>query len=437
MLTPRLRGFEWVLLPIALVAAMWLEVAVLIVPIVVVAWLMKAPGATWRSVAAAAAGLGIYFAARWGWGPGVASLASPDTGLGFTTITTAESARLFANAPWLFWAHNVGVTLLTVLASEPRAGEFVFIRSLLRGTVPPWMWLHVLSSLATTAVVCVGLATIRSRPQRDRLIAAFGAVLAVGGSALGFLYTRDRIALPVGIGYAMLVYVSLSALLERVTSRWLIAPSCAAVAVLGICWTIRGGEFFVALRETAWDYHTEWTERYEPAATGSQNPLMARLHASAMERYPPDPRRDPQWSFVIFPRHLKRLEDACVSDANRVVNQVGRRFLQRQPDSAFATNWVERLEDRTASVRDVVRSVVLSPEYIQRLGETSNPTDGVTLIYRDLFDRPPDPEGAKWAESVSASQGFVPLIRELLVSEEYRNLWGEWQVPGGGATFCR
>ena len=30
-----------------------------------------------------------------------------------------------------------------------------------------------------------------------------GVVLAVGGSVLGFLYTRDRIGLPVGFGYAV------------------------------------------------------------------------------------------------------------------------------------------------------------------------------------------------------------------------------------------
>ena len=63
-------------------------------------------------------------------------LSSPDTGLGFSTINAAESAALFANVPWLFWLHNVGVTLMTVLASEPRAGRFQFVSALLSGSVP-------------------------------------------------------------------------------------------------------------------------------------------------------------------------------------------------------------------------------------------------------------------------------------------------------------
>src|SRR6185503_4673206 len=145
----------------------------------------------------------------------------------------------------------------TVLVSEPRAGRFQFVQALIGGSVPSWMWLHVLSSLVTTMLVAVVLRGIRLRPQRDQIIAAFGVVLAVGGSVLGFLYTRDRIGLPVGFGYAMLVYVALSGLLERRTSRQSI-PIGVLVAALGVCWLIRTGERFATLRDTAWEYHLEW-----------------------------------------------------------------------------------------------------------------------------------------------------------------------------------
>ena len=49
-MTPRLRGYEWVLLPLTLAGLLWLELALLMVPLALVAWLLKAPGATWRSV---------------------------------------------------------------------------------------------------------------------------------------------------------------------------------------------------------------------------------------------------------------------------------------------------------------------------------------------------------------------------------------------------
>lgn len=312
-LAPRTRRFEWVILPLTLVALLWLEIGVFIVPLVAVAWVMKAPGTTWRSVAAAGVGLAIYLIARLGFSPGGVPLESPETGLGFSTISADDSYRLFANARWLLWLYNVGANFLTVFASEPRAGSFQFIQALIGGRVPLWMWLHVLSSLVTTMVVAVSLRGIRVRPQRDQILAAFGVVLAVGGSVLGFLYTRDRIGLPVGFGYAMLVYVALSALLERRTSRWRTAAVGVLVGALGVCWLIRTGERYVALRDTAWDYHLEW-EREGVAEVARQNPIVASLRASALQRPPADARRDPAWTYKLFER---RHEPVAPSDQQR------------------------------------------------------------------------------------------------------------------------
>lgn len=302
VMTPRLRGgYEWILLPLTLLALLWLEVGVLILPVVMVAWLIGAPGASWRSVAASLSALTIYLGGRFLSGPGV-GLSSPDTGLGFSAISSAESEALFQHAPWLFWIYNSGATLLTVLASEPRAGEFRFIASLLRGAVPSWMWLHVLSSLCTTAIIAGALPMMWSRPLRDRVVAAAGAVLVIGGSLLGFLYTRDRIALPVGIGYAMMLYVALSAMLDRTASRRWGIPVGAVVIALISAWSIRTGEAYFALRDVAWDYHLEWTEREE--AIRANHPITERLRASALKRRPPDPRQDPVWTYTLFERRF-------------------------------------------------------------------------------------------------------------------------------------
>jgi hypothetical protein len=303
VLSPRLRGREWVLLPLTLVALLWLEVGILIVPIVGIAWLMKAPGTTWRGVAASLVGVTMYLVARLGFGPTM-GLTSPDTGLGFSTISPADSAALFAHVPWLFWLHNVGVTLMSVLASEPRAGRFQFIGALLSGSVPLWMWLHVLSSVATTALVCAMLIRVRSRSHREQLIVAIGGVLVLGGSALGFLYTRDRIGLPVGFGYAMLVYVTVRAALEEQGARWRAVVVGTLVTVLGICWSIRTVELSVALRDTAWDYHSEW-ERPEALDAEFESPIVARMRATALKHRPADPRRDPAWTYALFERRFE------------------------------------------------------------------------------------------------------------------------------------
>jgi hypothetical protein len=300
-MTPRLRGYEWVLLPLTLAGLLWLELALLMVPLALVAWLLKAPGATWRSVAASLGGLAIYLIARLGFAPSL-GMGSPETGFGFSSISPAESAARFGDAPWILWLYNIGSTVLTVLASEPRAGRFQFIRALTLDNVPVWMWLHVASSVVTTVVMAAGLRAIRTRPHRDRVIAAFGGVLIVGGSALAFLYTRDRIGLPAGIGYAMLVYVAVSALLDRVRPGRL-PFAVAMVAVLGFCWSIRSAETYVALRDTAWDYRQEW-DRREAIRAGIQNRVVGRMRQSALSRPPADAERDPRWTYIFFERRF-------------------------------------------------------------------------------------------------------------------------------------
>jgi phycobilisome linker polypeptide len=436
-LTPRFRGYEGVMLPLTLVAILWLEIGVLILPLLLVAWLRKAPGTTWRSIAAAGVGIAIYMTARLVFRPGLGQLTSPDSGLGFSSVTPAESAALFANAPWLFWLYNVTGTLMTVLASEPRSGRFQFIESLLRGNTPFWMWLHVISSLATTGVVFAVLVLVRPLPQRDRLLAAFGAVLIAGGSALGFLYTRDRIGLPVGIGYGMLVYVAVSALLHGATTRWVRIPAIAVTAVLGICWSIRTAEMYVALRDTAFDYHLEWTDRWEQFAGGARGPIIDRLRASALERYPNDVRRDPLWTFQLFERRFEPVVDACESNARRVVDQVYTRLLGHAATDDDGSRWAERIEDGEGTVRDAVRGVALSREYISRLEQRGNPANAVATLYRDLFAREPDPEGGKWAIQIASSQGFAAVIEQFIGSSEYRHGPGDWHVPGGRVPFCR
>jgi len=302
VITPKRRIFEWVLLPLTMIALFWLELGVLIVPLVIGAWLASAPDTTWRSVVASAAGLAIYLVARLGFGPSMGPDV-PDTGLGFSMLSAADRVAMFGERPWLLWLYNVGATLMTVVASEPRAGTFRFVAALRADAVPAWMWLHVVSSLLTTLVVCLAVPGIRARATRDRLIAVFGGVLLIGGSVLGFLYTRDRIGLAAGIGYAMLVYVAVTALLERPVSRWMSITATALVVMLGVGWSLRVGEMYVALRETAWDFHHEWTrdEAQAPADT-----IVGRMRAATLRQRPADPQHDPLWTYVLFERRFTR-----------------------------------------------------------------------------------------------------------------------------------
>lgn len=302
---PAGRRVEWLLLPLTFASLLLLEFGVLIVPLVAVAWWWRAPGVTWRGVVGALAGLVSYLVVRRLVG-GSVDIGSPESGLGFDDVSPQQIKEIFAHAPWLFWLYNVASSVLTVILSEPRGGKFKFVSALLRGQAAEWQWLHVISSLVTSAVIVVALAMYQGLSPRDRLLTILGLVLLLGGSALGFLYTRDRIALPAGFGYAILVYVALSLLLERTAASALRRGlAVALVTMLGACWVWRCGEAGFQLRDTAWSYYLEWTVRYQ--VDENETPLRRDLRLRVLGHRPPDPRRDPAWTYRWFEREFDRV----------------------------------------------------------------------------------------------------------------------------------
>jgi hypothetical protein len=307
-LHPRTRAYEWVFFPLTAAALFTLESGLLIAPLLVVLWWCGAPGLGLRGVSGAVAAVVVYLAIRFTFNAQVAlGVSYTGTGLGLSDATPEQLQNIFEHAPWLFWAYNVSASFLSVVLSEPRAGTYQFIAALLRGGAALWQWLHVLSSLATTVVVVVALARYRPTSERDRLLVAAGLTLLVLGSGIGFLFTRDRIGLWAGAGYAMLVFVALAMLLERMPrlgSKRL--ATIGIVSILAVAWTARTAETYVQLRDTAWDHRLEWTERFADlgGALQPQTELITSMRSAALSKTPADPRRDPAWTFVVFERRF-------------------------------------------------------------------------------------------------------------------------------------
>jgi hypothetical protein len=315
-LSPRSRISEWAFLPLTLVALLLLESGALIVAVTLVLWRMKAPGASGRALTATLIASAAYLVVRLGLGAQAATSTYTETGLGFVDVSAPQLGEIFANAPWLLWLYNVVASMLTVAVSEPRAGKFLFVEAILHGRIPLWMYVHVVTSVVTTGVIVWALATSRISAARDRSIAAAGVTVVILGSALGFLYTRDRIALSAGIGYAMLVYVAVAAVLEGGRERLpkrragpIIARVCVTVMAAG--WLIRTGEAYFQLRDAAWENHQEWTTRYEELGglTRPQTDVLMLLRTAALAQTPADPRRDPAWSYVLFEREFERIPE--------------------------------------------------------------------------------------------------------------------------------
>ena len=306
------RHFDWLFGPLALVAMFGLELGALIIPLTVVLWWFGAPGIGRRGVLSLVVGAAVYGVVRLTFAEYSGESLYADTGFVFQTVDAASLRTRFGDSPWLLWIYNVGSTFLTIVASEPREGVFSFVESLLARDMESWRWFHVGLSTLTTLVVVGGLWRGWPWSERDRLLVVAGCALLAFGSALGFLYTRDRIGLPGGIGYALLLYVAIASWLEPAAVKWLRTAVTVVIALVAAAWVIRSGETFFQLRDLAWDYRTEWTERFdELGARQEQTVLLQQLRRAALAKTPADPRRDPAWTYFLFERRFRRSPDGA------------------------------------------------------------------------------------------------------------------------------
>jgi hypothetical protein len=333
---PRTRPYDWVFGLLMLVATLSLEFGILIVPVLTVLWWFGAPGISWRGVAAMLVAVAAYGAIRFTFGDHSGELTLwADSGFGFQNLDADTLRARFGDAPWVLWIYNVGGTMLTVLFSEPRDGVYSFVESLLARDMETWQWFQVGSSALTTLVIAAGL--VRGWPwkeerrqgvpgdreerrqgvpgdrERDRLLVVAGCALLVFGSVVSFVYTRDRLGLAGGIGYALLLYVAVGLWLDwsGSGSGWQRQAVRGVLTLVAALWVVRSAETWFQLRDTAWDYHVEWTDRFVELG-GAQNStdLMRELRATALSKTPADVRLDPAWTYFLFERRFHRMPQA-------------------------------------------------------------------------------------------------------------------------------
>lgn len=297
---------------LSLAAPFVLELGILVPAVLLVLWWAGAPGVTRRDVVWGLAGAALYAVIR-------ASFSSigadapwyyAESGLGFEMADRDHLADAFGHAPLLFWLYNIIATLFTVLFSEPRAGQYKFIASLIGGNTQPWQWINVTTSVVTTGVAAVVIARQRLEGHQ-RLLLVLGCTLLFAGSLFGFLYTRDRIALAAGTGYALLVFVAVSVLLERFT--YVRAAPVALALILLAAWTWRAAGSMLYVRDRAFESYVDWVLRYDQdgAALVPDATLRETLHAAAIAAPPPDPRCGPEWTRRYFQRLLTGPVSQC------------------------------------------------------------------------------------------------------------------------------
>lgn len=145
---------------------------------------------------------------------------------------------------------------------------------------------------------------------------------------------------------------------------------------------------------------------------------------------------------LTFFSSVAAAQQPCTTDAGRVVSELYRHILERGPDPG-ARHWEQQLANGSMTVRELVRNLVTSQEYTQRFGqreagEAVTYERAVARLYRHVLSRQPDAEGQR-NNAISAQQsGLASVVDAMLNSQEYRNNFGDWGVPGsGGMRFCQ
>lgn len=134
-------------------------------------------------------------------------------------------------------------------------------------------------------------------------------------------------------------------------------------------------------------------------------------------------------------------QQPCTTDAGRVVSELYRHIMERSPD-ASAQHWQQQLASGNMTVREVVRNLVRSQEYMQRFGQTEagegTPYErAVARLYRHVLARQPDAAGQRHWAGIAQQRGLNAVADQILNSQEYTSEYGDWGVPGsGGVTFC-
>jgi hypothetical protein len=290
-------------------AALTVESGLLVGVVFVAAWLAGARGLSRAGVAAQVALVLGYFVLRFAiLDIGSPGLAERSSGFGFGVIDRDELTARFGDNPLPFYAYNVGVSLLSLLASEPRGGTFQITRRLMTGE---WSVLNLVSvgvSLLGTALIAAFVWHRRAdwRARRftadDQLVAIFLAV-AAANAVICYAYTKDVILSPAGAFYALALAVAARHYIEG-ASRTAMRAAAAGVVLLLLSagWAFRAIGAQIDLRHAAevvrveWAYVDRWLEDQDVVPTTDQGrAIVTQLQEDAIWTHPMRPVLGGDW----------------------------------------------------------------------------------------------------------------------------------------------
>jgi hypothetical protein len=290
-------------------SSLTVESGLLVGVIFVAAWLAGARGLSRAGAAAQVALVGGYFVLRFAvLDVGAPGLSERSSGFGFGMLDRDVLAARFGANPLPFYAYNVGASLLSLLASEPRGGVFRVTQRLLTGE---WSLMNVVNvgvSVLGTALIGSYVWSRRAewRARRftadDQLVAIFLAV-AAANAVLCYAYTKDVILSPAGAFYALALAVAARHYMEGASRTALRTAAAGVVLVLlSTGWGLRAVAAQLDLRHAAqavrveWAYVDRWLVEQDVVPTTDQGRAIVRqLQEDAIWNHPGRPRLVGDW----------------------------------------------------------------------------------------------------------------------------------------------
>jgi hypothetical protein len=210
------------------------------------------------------------------------------------------------------YAYNVVVTTTNILFSEPTAGVFTIVRDWRNGELAAWEINHVISSTVLTAlIVWWGVRTLlenRGTPWSVESRVCAATVIAVAASgALGFNYTRDRLAGMAAVFYALAAYYAVRTAAERLVhaSRPLVISMGVVLVLLAGAWQFRTIGTVEHARLTAFKDRREWITNLQRRRVEFANraPYLRILNAMIDQGITPSvprPTALPEWAGSVI-----------------------------------------------------------------------------------------------------------------------------------------
>ena len=288
-------------------AALTLESGILVWVVVAAAWVCGLRGVSTRGVVLLTLLTAGYFALRfWYLRTGLPGLDERETGFLLERLDRTAVLARFGAAPALFYAYNVAVSILSVLLSEPRDGQFVALRAWLSGDIHPVAYLAVASSVATTLLMlwhAVHAWRRRSFGYPERL-AVVAAVVIAANAAISFSYTKDDIMAVGGVFYALAAYAAIRAALTQVRQVTPIrgVAACLVIGLVSTGWAVRSSGVHYVVSTHAFRVRNDWArapmtlqQQGRWPADAASRAVIQRLRDSALEAEVPNPLMAPDW----------------------------------------------------------------------------------------------------------------------------------------------